>query len=442
MKIKKYETNFAENKEFKENILNFKNLTRFIEFNVINIYPQIEYQVFIGFGGAITESTGYAFSKLKEEKKKEITEEIFSEKGLNYSLIRLPIGSCDFSLKSYSYSSKKDLTDFSIEKDREYIIQFLREAYELNKNLEIVSSPWSPPSFMKNTHLLILGGKLRTKYKQLYADYIVKYIKAYEEEGFEINYLTVQNEPNAIQKWESCLYSPEEEADFVVNYLYPTLRDNNINTKILIWDHNKERLLTRALKEFEVDGLYEKIDGVAYHYYTGEHFENLRIFSEKFSDKLLIHTEGCVGYSEPIGDPKIWDGEIYAHDIIGDLNAGSNGYIDWNMILDYNGGPNHKNNFCSSPLMLEKDGSNYLKNVSYTYISHFSRFIKPGAKRIGLSRYTDDIEVTAFKNTDNSIAIVVLNKKDWNIQYNICIEDKFINDNINPHSIYTYVITK
>lgn len=441
MKILKYETNYVEKNYIKEQKTDLKNITRSVEYKVINIYPEIEYQNFVGFGGSITEAAGYAFSRLDLDKRKEVIKEIFSEEGLNYSYIRLPIGSCDFSIKSYSYSSKKDLSDFSIEKDREYILPLLKEAFNANQNLKIIASPWSPPAFMKNTHLLVFGGKLRNKYKQTYADYFVKYIKAYKDEGFDINYVTVQNEPNAIQKWESCLYSAEEEADFIVNYLYPTLKRNNLNTEILIWDHNKERLVTRVLKEFTIDGAYDKIAGIAYHYYTGEHFDNVRIISERFPDKLLIHSEGCVGYSDQKNDTNVGDGEIYSHDIIGDFNAGSMGYVDWNLILDYNGGPNHKNNFCSSPVMINKEGNDYFKNPSFTYISHFSRFIKPGAKRLGVSRYTDDIEITAFKNMDNSIVIVVLNRKNWNIEYNMCIEDKFVNDIIKPHSIYTYIVT-
>ncbi len=442
MKIVKYETNYVEKLFLTEQNVNLKNISRTVEYRVVNVYPEIEYQKFIGFGGSITEAAGYAYSRLNEEKKEQIIKDIFSENGLNYSLIRLPIGSCDFSLKSYSYSSKKDLSDFSIEKDREYILPLLKKAHNENNELKIISSPWSPPAFMKNTHLLIIGGKLRDKYKQTYADYFTKYIKAYKEEGFDINYVTVQNEPNAIQKWESCLYSPEDEADFIVNYLYPTLKNNNLDTEILIWDHNKERVLTRTLKEISIDGLYEKIAGIAYHYYSGDHFENLKIISEKFPEKLLIHTEGCVGYSEKTNDTNVGDGEIYAHDIIGDFNSGSMGYIDWNMILDYNGGPNHKNNNCSAPVMIKQEGNDYFKNPSFTYISHFSKFIKIGAKRLGTSRYTEDIEVTAFKNPDNSIVIVVLNRRNWNVEYNLCIEERYINETIKPHSICTFIVTK
>ena len=234
MKIIRYETNFKKQLYFNQTELKSKHFPKRFESQLINLYPEITYQTMIGFGGAITESAGYAFSKLPINKQDSLINEYFSKDGLNYSLARLPIGSCDFSIKSYSYASKRNLSDFSIEKDKQYIIPFLKKAIEKKPNLECLASPWSPPWFMKNTFFLVLGGKLRSKYKQKWADYFIKYINAYKDEGINIKYLTIQNEPNAIQIWESCLYDSKSEADFAINYLYPTLKSNNIDAKILI----------------------------------------------------------------------------------------------------------------------------------------------------------------------------------------------------------------
>lgn len=439
MKVTKYETNFKKNLFFFETTRRDEKLPERFENELINIYPDVTYQKFLGFGGAITEASGYCYSKLPEDKKNMFIDAYFSNTGLNYSLVRLPIGSSDFSLEPYSYSYKKDLSDFSIEKDRKYILPLLKAA---NKKtfLTYVASPWSPPKFMKNTKMLILGGKLRTKYKQTMADYFVKYIDAYQNEGIAINYVTVQNEPNAIQPWESCLYDSYEEAEFVVKYLSPTFKINNITTKILVWDHNKESLFTRAKEEFSVPGAIEKIAGLAYHYYSKDHFENIRLVREHFPDKLLIHTEGCTGFSDVNSPDEYQNGEIYAHDIIGDLNAGSNGYIDWNIMLDSKGGPNHKKNYCKSPIMLTGDETDYIKTSAYYYIGHFSKFINPGSTRIAFSNYSENLEITAFKNPDNSLAVVVLNRKWFDINFNICIYDRLIKDNIQANSILTYVI--
>ena len=347
MKVRKYETNYKRNLFWNESTLNTKHYSEKAENKIINVYPEIGYQNIIGFGGAFTESAGFAYSKLSEDKKDQLITDYFMSQGLNYSMGRLPIGSSDFSLKSYSYSKKADLSDFSINKDKEYLLPFLQAV--LNKReLKLLASPWSPPGFMKTTKMLTLGGRLANKYKQTWADYLVKYIQAYQKEGIHINYMTVQNEPNATQIWESCLYSPEEEANFATNYLYYTFVKENIDTQILIWDHNKEKLFMRAMEELKTKNNIDAIAGFAFHWYTGDHFENIELTHDAFPDKLLFHTEGCTGYSNFNQSEEVQNAEIYAHDILGDLNAGINAFLDWNLILDHRGGPNHKRNFCNS----------------------------------------------------------------------------------------------
>ena len=439
MKIKKVETNFKISLFWHESFINTTSYSEKIENKVINIYSDITYQEIIGFGGAFTEACGFSYSKLNSQKQEDIINDYFSSNGLNYSMGRLPIGSSDFSLNSYSYSKKSDLSDFNIDRDKEYILPFLKSVFN-KRQLKLLASPWSPPKFMKTNKMLILGGRLLNKYKQTWADYLVKYIQSYKDENIHIDYITVQNEPNAAQIWESCLYSPEEETNFATNYLYYNFVKNNIDTKILVWDHNKEKIFKRALSELNTSESKQAISGIAFHWYTGDHFENIQLVHDAFPDKLLFHTEGCTGYSKFNKNDEVQNGEIYAHDILGDLNAGINAFLDWNLILDYNGGPNHKRNYCNSPIMLNKDNSDYIKNLTYYYIGHFSKFIKPNAKRIAFSKYTDKIEITAFKNIDGSIAIVLLNRNDKNYEYNICINDYVIHDNLDSHAIVTLII--
>ena len=441
MKITRYETNFNKNLFFNKTELKVKRMPKRFENQIINIYPEIKFQKILGFGGAVTEAAGFSFSKLPQEKQENLINDYFSSDGLNYSIARIPIGSCDFSIKPYSYATKRDLSDFSINKDKQYIIPFLKNAFEKNPNMELLASPWSPPWFMKNTRLVVLGGKLRFSYKQKWADYFAKFIKSYKDEGFNINYVTVQNEPNAIQTWESCLYDAKHEANFAINYLYPTFKKNNINTKILIWDHNKDKIYTRAKEELSIEGADEAISGVAFHYYSGDHFENLKLFRDMYPNKLLIHSECCTGYSNFKRCDEIPNGELYGHEICGDLNSGVNAFIDWNIMLDHQGGPNHKQNFCNSPCMLNEDSSDYIKNLTYYYIGHFSKFIKVGAERIAYSKYTDKLEICSFKNPDNSIAVVIMNKFDWDIDYNLCINENLIHDTMKAHSIVTLVLS-
>ena len=239
--------------------------------------------------------------------------------------------------------------------------------------------------------------------------------------------------------------SPEEECDMVINYIYPKFKENNINTKILIWDHNKEKLYIRILQELNFnEKAKDIISGAAFHFYSGSHFENIALLRQNndFKDKLLIHTEGCTGYSNFNEKDFIHNAEIYAHDILGDLLSGANGYIDWNLVLDNNGGPNHKKNYCDSPIMLNKDNTDYIKNLSFYYIAHFSKYIKRNAKVLAISRYTTDIETLAIKNPDDSIAIIMLNKFGFDKKFNICINGFTFSDKIEAHSIITYVISE
>lgn len=445
MHITKYETNLSNSRYLEET--GSAEITDDLgntESELIILYPEIKYQKIIGFGGAFTESSGYCFSKLSNEIKKQFLTDYFSHDGINYSLCRTHIGSCDFCLDTYSYSNNETLSDFSIERDKKYLIPLIKRAMELKPDIKLVATPWSPPAFMKDNNRLKQGGKLQEKYKNVWAKYLVKYFQEYHKQGINIDYMTVQNEPNASQPWESCQYTSKEELDLIKNYLYPTFKSNNIPIKLLIWDHNKERLIYRSMDILGDSRVRDMVAGVGYHYYSGDHFENIKTFSELYDDKLVIHTEGCTGYEKSWFRKKkrrIPNAEIYAHDIMGDLNSGANGYIDWNILLDYYGGPTHVNNSCNAPIMLNKKSNNYTKTLSYYYIGHFSKFIKPGAKRIAFSKYTDELEVTSFCNTDNSIVTVVLNRSEHRKEFRLCINKKVHTDTIDRHSIKTYIIT-
>ena len=438
MIIDKVETNIKRNLFLKQT--NNIKITRFDSINLnkfITLDTSIEFQEFLGFGGAFTESAGYALSIVDEKNYNQILDDYFLEDGLNYNFGRLPIGSCDFSLKSYSYSYKKDLSDFSIDKDKEYIIPTINAALLRNENIKFIASPWSPPAFMKNNKLLILGGKLKEKYMQTWANYLVKYINCYKNEGINIDYMTIQNEPEATQMWESCKYSAKEEANLLVNYLYPTFKQHNINTKFLIWDHNKNNIVERVNDCLIKYNALNYADGIAFHWYTGSYFENLKEINKTFPSKLLIHTEGCTGYSKFKPEDELFNAEMYASEILGDLNSGINAFVDWNLVLDYNGGPNHKKNYCNSPIMINKDKTSYIKTPVFYYIGQFSKYIKHGSKRIYIDNPYKDIQSTAFKNIDGTISIILFNKNDFNIEYDFCYKNYIFHDNLDSHAIVT-----
>jgi len=429
MEITKIES--SKNSYLKESKIKTKKYSERFEREIINIYPEFEKQEVLGFGGAITESVGYCYSLLPQEKKDSFIREYFDN---NYSFVRLCVASSDFSIKGYSYSKKKDLSDFSIEHDLKYVIPMVKDALKFNPNIRFIASPWSPPGFMKTIKIRRFGGHLKKKYYQTYSEYLAKFILAYKEQGINIDFLNIQNETYAIQIWESCLYSPEQEEDFIVNYLSPTFSKNNIDTKILIHDHNKEKIFNKARKVFENPTSRDLIDGISFHWYSGDHYDNIKLVRKLYPEKLLIHSEGCFGYTKDECNYH------YAQDIIDDFNNETNAYLDWNILLDSNGGPTHVKNFCMAPIMLNKENTDYIKSLNYYFIQHFSRFIKPGSKIIENSKYSRNLSVLAAKNKDGKIIVVVLNDTGSTIQFRLCMNDISFKDKIAGHSIITYKI--
>lgn len=418
MKITTITTNYDENKLLETTMVTEG--TEVGNMNVVNLYPDVMYQKIRGFGGAFTEAAGYTLSKLSEEKQKEIAEAYFGEDGIGYTMGRTHINSCDFSLSNYAYvedPEDSNLDTFTRERDQLYIVPFIRLAQQVSKeHIEFLASPWSPPAFMKTNGEMNHGGKLKEEYRKLWAEYICRYIKDCREDGIPVNMITIQNEPEATQEWDSCRYSAVEEMEFVRDYLGPVMKEQGLSdVEIYIWDHNKEIMYERAKDILKDEKAAEYIAGVGFHWYTGDHFEAVSLVREQYPDKELLFTEGCVEYSRFMDSNDVYKAEMYAHDILGNLNAGMNGYIDWNLVLDEKGGPNHVNNLCAAPIMCDCNSGTYEKRLSYYYVGHFSKYIHCGARRIAVTKYTDQIEVTAFLNPDGEKVVVLLNKQNSDI---------------------------
>lgn len=415
MKIKTIVTDYAKNLYLQES-----QVLEGVEvgaMNLVNIYPDVTYQTISGFGGAFTEASGYNVSKLSKNLMDEIVEAYFGETGIGYTLGRTHINSCDFALGNYAYvESPEDceLLTFNRERDQQYIVPFIQKAQAVSANgLTLMATPWSPPAFMKTNGEMNNGGQLKSDYRELWAMYIAKYIQDCQKQGISITMLTVQNEPEATQTWDSCRFNAEEEMVFVRDYLGPVLaREGLGDVKIYIWDHNKEILFERARAILEDKQAAEYVAGVAFHWYTGDHFEAVSLVNEKYPDKELVFTEGCVEYSRFMDSNEVGKAEMYAHDILGNLNHGMNGFMDWNLVLDEIGGPNHVGNYCAAPIMCNIKENTYEKRLSYYYIGHFSKYVLPGAKRIATTRYSDNIEATAFINPTGEKIVVLLNKRD------------------------------
>ncbi|MDD2958938.1 MAG: glycoside hydrolase family 30 beta sandwich domain-containing protein [Lachnospiraceae bacterium] len=406
---------------------------------LVKLYPEAQFQTVIGFGGAFTESAAYIWDGLGEKEKEEVIDAYFGENGNHYTFGRTHIQSCDFSLgnRAYLQEGDRDLETFSIEEDFRYQIPFIKAALAKNKDIQFLASPWSPPAFMKDNQDMNHGGKLKKEYYQKWAQVMANYLLAYRREGINIQRVTVQNEPAAVQTWDSCLYTAEEEGAFAVNYLRKELDQAGLSeVKILVWDHNKDLIVERAEGSMSVPGADEAVAGFAFHWYTGDHFEALDYVGRKYPDKELIFTEGCVEYSR-FSDDQTANAQMYAHDMIGNLKAGMNGFLDWNLLLDMQGGPNHVGNFCDAPIMCDVKENKVVKNLSYYYIGHFSRFIQPGAVRILATSSQKDTETVAFQNPDGTIAAVVLNESDQTQEFYLSCGRQSWKIEMQPHSILT-----
>jgi glucosylceramidase len=401
----------------------------------------------LGIGGAITDASAETFARLSPDQQSELLKAYYDSKnGIGYTLARTNIQSCDFSSGSYSYvtDNDKDLKSFDIKHDEQYRIPLIKKAMATAGKLTLYVSPWSPPAWMKDNHDVLHGGKLLPQFQQSWANFYVKYIKELEKRGIPVWGLTVQNEPLAVQTWESCIFSAEDERDFIKNYLGPTLQKNGMSSKKLIaWDHNRDFVYQRASTILNDPAAAKYVWGIGYHWYetwTGGdmQFNNVEMVNESFPQKNLIFTEGC---AENFKADRIneWSlGEKYGRSMINDFNAGTVGWTDWNILLDEQGGPNHVGNFCMAPVHFDPaKGLEYTN--AYYYIGHFSKFIRPGAKRINASSNRTELLTTAFKNTDGSIAVVVMNGSDQKIDYQLYLKGKAASTSALPHSISTLI---
>ncbi|MBN1781843.1 glycoside hydrolase family 30 protein [bacterium] len=413
---------------------------------VVMLDPGKTFQTIVGFGGALTDAAAETFYKLPEKQQEEVLKAYFDrDRGIGYTLCRTSIHTCDFSSQSKAYAEIPDdtlLTHFSIAQDQAFRIPFIKAVMKTaGDTINILASPWSPPAWMKTNGDMLHGGKLRPDYRQVWADYYVRFLEAYEQEGIPVWGLTVQNEPMAVQTWESCIYTAEEERDFVKQYLGPTLVKNGFSSvKLMVWDHNRGIMYQRAKTVLDDPEASKYVWGVGFHWYVGDHFENVRLVHDAFPDKQLVFTEGCVyAYdTDRIGE---WHwGERYGESILMDLNNWTAGWIDWNVLLDEQGGPNHVGNYCFAPIHADTEKGTLTYMNSYYYLGHFSRFIRPGARRIVASSNDDRLLSTAFINTDGSIAAVVLNLTDETIPFKLWMEGRSAGTMSLAHSIVTLVM--
>ena len=408
----------------------------------IKIHKENLKQTVLGFGGSFTESSASIYHDLSQTKKDEIIEAYFGETGNNYSIGRTHINSCDFSLENYAHCETPgdiDLKNFSISRNKKDLIPFIKDALRLTKNkFRIMASPWSPPSWMKTNGQMNEGGKLKEEYKRAWADYYCKFIEFYHGEEVPIWGISVQNEPEAKQTWDSCLYTAEEERDFIKYFLGPSLeRHNLLDKKVIIWDHNRDMMVERARTVLRDPEAAKFVWGTGFHWYCGDHFDNVQKVHDEFPDKNLIFTEGCQEGGPHLGS---WDlGERYATSIINDLNRWTVAWLDWNLILNTQGGPNHVGNYCSAPMIVDTNTQEILYQSSYYYIGHFSRFIKQGDSILEIENDTSLLSLSSVSKNRDKVNTVILNKSNTSDSFTYIGANTSIDLTIPERSILTLI---
>ncbi len=439
----------------------------------INLDPTKKFQTITGFGGSFTESSAHLLNKLSASNRDKILQAYFGEEGANYSLTRTHMNSCDFSLSQYSYAPVEGdlkLEHFSIDEDRDDIIPMIKEAMAISKDgFKIVSSPWTAPPWMKDNKDWV-GGNLLPKHRDTWALFFSKYIDAYKAEGIDIWGVTVENEPLGNgNNWESMHFTADEMTSFVQNYLGPKLEADGHDVKILGYDQNRDHLQDWVDNMYKNEASSKYFAGTAIHWYasTYEVFpEVLQYAHNKAPNKHLIQTEACVDseipkwkddawYWKKEGTDWGWDWapenekhlhpkyapvNRYARDIIGCLNNWVDGWIDWNMILDKQGGPNWFKNWCVAPVIVDPEMDEVYYTPIYYVMTHFSKYIRPGAVRIGATSSNNDLIVTAAQNTDNSIAVVIFNEKEQVKAINLTLGESNVTIQINGQAIQTIII--
>jgi glucosylceramidase len=441
----------------------------------IIINPEKKYQKILGFGGSFTEASAYLVRAMSDMQRENILNAYFSDDGARYSLTRTHINSCDFSLSHYAYDTipgDTHLEHFSIQKDIKDLFPMIHSAQKISTDgFRLIASPWTAPPWLKDNNDWI-GGKLLNEYKSTWAKYYAKYIKSCKEHQIPIWGITVINEPHGNGgNWESMLFTPQEMTDFVQYHLGPTLENEGLGyINILGYDQNRAGLKEWVDTMYKDESTSKYFDGTAIHWYesTVEYFpEELLYASKKAPNKFLIQTEACIDSELPRwkDDSWYWKEEAtdwgwdwapqeqkylhpkyvpvhrYARDIIGCLQNSVHGWIDWNMVLDRNGGPNWAKNWCIAPILVDTVLDEVYYTPLYYVMCHFSKYIRPDAKIIESTSTNKNIMVIASENPDGSIIVVIFNptneKQALSIQGNAMQSHTIIDKNALQTIVFT-----
>ncbi|CAH0477656.1 unnamed protein product [Peronospora belbahrii] len=369
----------------------------------IRVDVATEFQTILGFGGAFTEAAALQFYKLSQEKQEEILTLYFDpHKGSGYTFGRVPMGSTDFSVESYNFDAIVNDTnlvhfDQEVQHDEKVVIPFIKRALARQPKLKLFFTPWSPPAWMKRKTLtytpsMLNSAKpigLKDDVRATWALYFSKFVTAYKQHNISFWGLTPQNEPQAEVPWESCMYTAEYQAEFIGNFLGPVLKRDHPELILMVFDHNRGSVRQWAEEIYNHPTAAQYVDGMAFHWYDNERYmdgveHHTRLNDTHFmnENRFMLATESCNCPDVGHGDVAWFRAQRYGHDIMTDLNNYVAGWVDWNLILDSKGGPNHLANFCDAPIILMEDETDFYIQPMYYFIQHFSKYIPVGSRRV------------------------------------------------------------
>lgn len=438
----------------------------------IELDPGVRYQKIVGFGGSFTESSAHVLDQLSTEKRRKVIDAYFSRSGAAYSLTRTHINSCDFSLDHYAYvdSGDLELETFSIARDMKSLVPLIKDAMAAKgADFKIIASPWTAPDWMKDNNSWY-AGSLKTGLEPVWARYFSRYLQAYRDQGIEIWGITPENEPMGNGgNWDSMHFTPESMRDFIRDHLGPRLRQDNWDTRILIFDHNRDQVDEWVDVILGDPKAAEFVWGTAVHWYSSTvdwYPDVLKGVHDRYPGKHILHSEGCIDTQVPVwqDDDWYWRKEAkdwgfvwaaeedkpnhpeyvpvyrYARDIIGGLNSWMTGWVDWNIVLNTKGGPNLANNWCVAPVIAKPETDEVYFTPLYYTLAHFSKYIRPGAKRIHVESKLPELMATACINPSGEIVVVLLNQGKKRVEFPLCLGELETRIAIPGESIQTILI--
>ena len=398
------------------------------------------FQTMDGFGNCLTDGSAMLLNRMSAEARRALLNELFGTLGIGIgiSYLRISLGASDLSERPYSYDDVADgqtdfhLDKFSIAPAKIDLIPVLKEILKINPSIKIMASPWSPPTWMKSNNSF-KGGSLKSECYGVYGDYFVRYINEMKREGISIDAITIQNEPLHPGNVPSMLMLAEEQSLFVKQNLGPAFQAAGLNTKIIVYDHNADKI-SYPLTILRDPDAAKYVDGSAFHLYGGR-IEALSEVHAEFPQKNLYFTEQWVGAPGNLAADLAWHTKVL---IIGATRNWCRNVLEWNLAADPASNP-HTVGGCTSCLgTITLEGDQVTRNPAYYILAHASKFVRPGSVRIA-SNYLEALPNVAFRTEEGKIVVVVINDSQEKRKFNISFSGKAFQAELEKGAVGTYV---